>query len=650
MNSNRPTFYPQSLGVLLRLGLVVMGSWGVGHAGLPLGWAIALWGGLVALGIELTIRAERRWLQKSSCDQSQTDAIVASLDAIAVGKFDVPLQLDDRTPPAYQAIAIAVNRLSQKLDAVMGQRIDQAIATCQKRDITTQAILHAIPDSMFRVNRHGVYLDDMQTGGISCLFSVPHAAGKRLTELLPPDVAENQLHCLQQVLATQQMQTYEQAIAIDGRVRYCEVRAVPCGDDVVLFMIRDVTQQRCIEQETQAQRVFLRQLLDGLPSLISVKDDTGQFLQINRAAAVLYGSTPSELVGLREVDLVDIDPDHYAQWLANDAEVMRSRQPKQISDELIVGVDGERRWYQTMLSPFMDVQGEVQGVICHSVDISDRKQMELELQQAKEWAEAANKAKSAFLSNMSHELRTPLNAILGFAQILQYDDQLSDEHRDYVNTIIESGEHLLALINNILQVTKTETGDLPLVRQPIDLLTMLRSLHAAFQFQAEHKGLALQMELSSELPAMIYGDGPKLRQILTNLIDNALKFTTAGHITVSAQLERSPHVHSDDVLLSRQRPYLQICIADTGIGVPSDQLGNIFEMFIQLPQQGMMPEGAGVGLPLSRHLAQLAGGTLMVESTVGQGSQFYLSIPIDLEREAFGAEHSTPPAFREGLC
>jgi PAS domain S-box-containing protein len=557
-------------------------------------------------------------------------AILAGIQALSQGQFDhrVPLQ------PGQRAIAQALNQLAESLPSLIEAQIAAAIAPYTERDLTTQAVLQAIPDLMFRVSRDGVYLDYIPTGQhIDVWPSDQKPVGRPLSHSLPPELVNQKLLCIQQALETQQVQLYEQQLRVDGSPRYEEVRVAPCGPDQVLFIIRDITQQRQMERETEGQKVFLRQLLDCMPSLVAVKDAGGRFLQLNRAAAAVYGNTPEALVGQRELDLVpNLGDDTYAEWIVNNEEVMTSRQPKQIGDELITSVDGSQSWYQTMLSPFVDLDGNVKGVICHSVDISDRKRMELELQQSKNRAEAANQAKSAFLSNMSHELRTPLNAILGFAQVIRHDDLVSEEHQEYLDIMIQSSEHLLGLIDNILDMARTETGDLPSLERAVSLQALLRSLQASFQLQAAQKNLSLILEPDPGLPDYVYVDPQKLRQVLTNLLDNAIKFTPHGQVSIQASLTPATSSMGSDSPLEtlRERPqrWLQIAIRDTGPGIPPDCQELIFEMFTQLPEDGVMPSGTGVGLALSRRLAHLMGGTLTVTSTPGQGSQFDLIVPI----------------------
>ncbi|HEY9819136.1 MAG TPA: ATP-binding protein, partial [Candidatus Obscuribacterales bacterium] len=229
---------------------------------------------------------------------------------------------------------------------------------------------------------------------------------------------------------------------------------------------------------------------------------------------------------------------------------------------------------------------------------------------------------------MSHELRTPLNAILGFAQVMRHDEWVCDEHRDYLDIMIQSSEHLLGLIDNILDMARTTSGDMPRIERAVSLSTLLRSLQASFQLQATQKNLALSLEQAANLPDYIYVDHQKLRQILTNLMDNALKFTAQGHITLRARLQDPPSNEPLSAQNDSGTVMLMIEIIDTGVGIPAESLDMIFEMFTQIPYNGLMPNGTGVGLALSRRLATVMGGMLTVKSQPDQGSTFCLTVPV----------------------
>ncbi len=240
----------------------------------------------------------------------------------------------------------------------------------------------------------------------------------------------------------------------------------------------------------------------------------------------------------------------------------------------------------------------------------------VELQKAKIAAETANHAKSDFLSNMSHELRTPLNAILGYTQILKRQENLTDLQRQQLTVMHSSGEHLLALINDILDVGKIEAQQMDIEPVVYDLQSLIHQVYTLTRLNAEQKGLDFQYQELTPLPSFVYGDERKLRQILLNLLSNAVKYTRRGSVTI-----RVSYDHTGDGVF--------VCeVIDTGIGIPDDKLEIIFEPFTQLAAIGQMREGTGLGLNITRRLLELMQGSLKVESQIGVGSTFSLKLAL----------------------
>jgi PAS domain S-box-containing protein len=248
-------------------------------------------------------------------------------------------------------------------------------------------------------------------------------------------------------------------------------------------------------------------------------------------------------------------------------------------------------------------------------DITERKQTEAALQQAKESAEVANRAKSEFLSKMSHELRTPLNAILGFAQLLGIDPSLSTEHKADLSIINRSGEHLLKLINDVLEMSKIEAGKVTLNESSFDLYQLLDNLHAMLQLEAASKDLQLIFERASNVPQRVKADEGKLRQTLINLLGNALKFTAQGSVTLRVRAAQGLNTLSFEV-------------EDTGAGIAPDEIEHLFDPFIQGKRGLQSQEGTGLGLSITRQFVSLMGGTLTASSVPNQGTIFRFDIQV----------------------
>jgi signal transduction histidine kinase/DNA-binding NarL/FixJ family response regulator len=265
-------------------------------------------------------------------------------------------------------------------------------------------------------------------------------------------------------------------------------------------------------------------------------------------------------------------------------------------------------------------------------ELRKREQIEEELRTARDAAEAANRAKSTFLANMSHELRTPLNAILGFTQLMSRNRQLDTHTRDNLGIVRRSGEHLLGLINNVLDLSRIEAGHVALQEDYCDLHRLLEELDDMFQLQAADKHLELVVGHAPDVPRHILSDQVKLRQVLINLLGNALKFTQQGHVKLRVEADS----HMTDEADPAGQVALRFVVEDTGPGIAADELSTIFEAFTQTESGRQVQESTGLGLSISQRFVRLMGGEMSVHSEVGHGSVFGFTIPVQVTAPADG--------------
>lgn len=359
-----------------------------------------------------------------------------------------------------------------------------------------------------------------------------------------------------------------------------------------------------------------RILLDNIPVQVWYLTTVDKYGAVNRAHADFMGKDPKILAHRNLCEF--LPPDVADVCRAGNLAVFETAEPT-VTEECVPDGSGGSRLLSITKTPKLGRDGTVEFVVCSALDITERRQMEVSLEKARDEAESAARAKSNFLANMSHEIRTPLTAILGFADILGRDPSLSSDQAEKIDIINRSGEHLLNLINDILDIAKIESGRITTEINGFSLAALMDDLTDLFHPQVSAKGLQWQLEKAGVIPPFIAADGARLRQVLINLVGNAVKFTNSGKITVRARM--------DEEVEYPARLRLTMEIEDTGPGIAGEDLAHIFEAF----QQGntILPAGGtGLGLPISRRLVELMGGELTVKSRQGEGSCFRFCVPV----------------------
>jgi PAS domain S-box-containing protein len=385
------------------------------------------------------------------------------------------------------------------------------------------------------------------------------------------------------------------------------------GERALGVSLRDVTELRNLESQLRLSN----EILDRVPAIVLVADPEGRVAYAGPGIRTLLGFEPADAMGEGFWSLV---------WpRAEDAAGMRSELKKAFARGEGVTAPFESRLLSkdgsTRIVSFQFAKGPGGTLIAVGQDVTARKHAESESTRAKEWAEAATAAKSDFLANMSHEIRTPMNAVIGMTTLL-LDTDLKPDQRDYAEIIEKSGETLVALISDILDFSKIEAGKFELERNACSVETLVEQSAELLANRAAEKGLDLACFVDATAAVEFLGDATRIRQILTNLVANAVKFTDAGGVMIEARLQ--PREASG-------RADLSVSVSDTGIGIPADRMDRLFKPFSQIDASTTRRYGGtGLGLAISSQLAELMGGRVTVESAAGKGSRFELLIPVEV--------------------
>lgn len=414
----------------------------------------------------------------------------------------------------------------------------------------------------------------------------------------------------------------EELTAPDGSARiYLTVKSPLRGADAdiqgVVTVAIDITDRKEVERVAQRQRNHLSVVIDNIPDWIYATDEEHRITLANLAVARAFHTTPDEMVGKSLADFVEDTEQVDADMRAN-IDVLRSGKAEHMPEVCTSDVFGERQWLQTVKLPFVSSTGDIE-VLNVTTEVSAHRHAEEVLREAKDQAESANRNKTEFLANLSHELRTPLNHIMGFAQVMaeeSYGPLNDPRYRDYAKNIHESGKHLLAILNDILDVSRLETGIWQLVEREVDINRVISSVARMVEERTNQSGLTLEVSTDAEMP-LVNADERMIRQMLLNLLSNAAKFTPEGG-----------HIKLESLRGENGEPILRV--SDTGVGIKEEDFEKILMPFGQVENAlSRTTTGTGLGLSLVKSMIELHGGTVGIESVPDEGTSISLSFPAE---------------------
>ncbi len=479
-----------------------------------------------------------------------------------------------------------------------------------------------MPDLLFLISRDGTYLYCQAAADYDLLVSPEYFLGQSVYDAMPEYVANQFIHAIAKAIDSGEIQTMEYALHVTGRPRYYEARIAASGDDSALAMIRNISNRKDAEQALRSSEQRFRTLINSSPDTICLIDTSPmRIVYTNRENFCGYASN-----SLVEIAQEAIHPDDLEAVKQHWHSLLTTGIDDNSSEFRFRNQQGQWEWIQsreTILTANAD--GSPAQILITLTIITARKEVEQQLTEARQVAEAATRAKSAFLANMSHEIRTPMNAVIGMTSLL-LETSLTSEQREFVETIRTGSDALLNIINDILDFSKIESDKLELDLQPFDLRVCIEEALGLFSAVAAAKSLLVTYRFAPEAPRYVKGDVTRVRQILVNLVGNAIKFTQKGEIVVSVS---STSIPADDKTSSAEQTWHEVLFAvrDTGIGIAKDRQDRLFRSFSQVDASTTRKYGGtGLGLAISRRLSELMGGRMWVDSTVSEGSTFSFTV------------------------
>jgi PAS domain S-box-containing protein len=532
----------------------------------------------------------------------------------------------------YDEAGIPLFNAATVIDITERKNIEEQI---REQNLRFKAIVDAIPDLIYIMDQDGNYTEYFSSNLENYIGDFNYLVGKNLKDVFTEADSDLHLSKISKALAENKIQTYEYAGMKGFEDRFFESRLIPMTSKKVLRFVREITERKKSESEIRKLNLAIEQS----PVAIIITDLEGRLEYMNPSFLKMTGYAYEELYG-KPVGLINpelTEPEiHTNLWqtISTGKNWEYEWQNKRKSGELY--------WENISITPITDEKGKIKNFLAVKQDITERKQYEEEIvslnanleerinQRTKELektnkelkksrieADSANQAKSEFLSRMSHELRTPMNSILGFAQLLELTE-LERSQKKSLEYILKSGNHLLQLINEVLEIAKIESGNLSISLEPVDLIKSIVEVIESVMPFAFNKSINISFLGAETEKLAVLADLQRLKQILINLLNNAIKYNYEhGNV----------QIYLDQIISSVGVKTVRITIQDNGIGIAEENIPKLFRPFVRVGNDNSEIEGTGLGLSVVEKLTKLMGGTLGVESSVGVGSKFWIELP-----------------------
>ncbi|MGV3772448.1 MAG: response regulator, partial [Verrucomicrobiales bacterium] len=588
----------------------------------------------------------------ASCDNGPFQFYAAAPlfveEGVALGALCVldykPRTLDQRQMEALEILSKQVVTQLELRRNLLELRAEQAATklALNHSESFYSSLVETLPQNIFRKDLEGRFTFANSRFCSEIGKTQQEVIGKTDFDFFPKELAVKYKEDDQQVIASQTtLRMIEKHQAPDGKILYVQVIKSPYFHDGKVAGLQgifwDETDRFRAEEALAQEKHLLRSMLRAIPDSIYFKDRQSRFLACSDALARRLGlNHPSEAEGKNDLDF--FESQHAKQAFEDEQRIMTTGEPIIAKTERERWADGQERWVLTTKVPLLNPMGSIIGTFGISKDITDLKVTEAALAEARDAALETARVKSEFLANMSHEIRTPLNAVIGMSGLL-LDTNLTEEQRDFAETIRTSGDALLGIINDILDYSKMEAGKMAIEQIEFDLGDVVESTLELLAEPARAKELELISYINPVTPKALIGDPGRVRQVLTNLISNAVKFTEKGEVVVNVIGEQQ----------ADGQVRVQFTVRDTGIGIPEHAHGRIFQVFTQADGSTTRKYGGtGLGLSICKELVRLMNGEIGFTSKPKVGSTFWFTLPFGIQSPRQDKKE-LPTTFLEGV-